>query len=656
MPQGRYFHGADIQHSKQMIYVYGGMTGMSRNNASEAILEDFWKFSVVNQRWREVDVRSKFRPPQLAGQSLTLVKDGEHDILLLIGGFSPLNGLSHLTYAFNLTTSQWSILNAIGSAPSGIYGHSAVYHSASQSVYVFGGYVYQDNDRTKISNKLYALNMMFRQWSEIPNLSGINRVEENLPRARFLHSAITTDNYMLIFGGRTQPQNSSDLLLAYVYKCNLWIRLTENIEMVEGLKPSYAQGMAYDSDAVYIVTGWDGSIISRVTRLNLPVDLCELFGSSKHLCRHFMGCTYCLEKPSSDPTSYCYSNERTDVCTGNDKIYNKGIQCDVSAIAHGRNCASFLTCESCTAVWLSYSETQSPCRWCGDSALSGRCIPMNSTQYCGDDNSLITTNDQCPSSRCNGDCEVCNKRGCHWNQYEDHGFCSNDEMHFEQKPQSRICPNRCETFKNCSGCLSAGELSDGGYSDCRWSTQLQQCLSPSYQPLWCVGGVCGLVLQPEEISYCPEPCSAYTKCFDCLRHAHCGWCSRNSTEGDGVCTEGSLESPSEFPAASTCDIIYYNQKNLTTIDPSDEFVWNYVKCPPENECINNHHNCDPKSERCIDRLIGYECECADGFEAVALTKDKTVVLDNSTAEFEKVCIPKCTQGCVRGRCTEPNKW
>lgn len=656
MPQGRYFHGADIQHSKQMIYVYGGMTGMSRNNASEAILDDFWKFSVVNQRWREVDVRSKFRPPQLAGQSLTLVKDGEHDILLLIGGFSPLNGLSHLTYAFNLTTSQWSILNAIGSAPSGIYGHSAVYHSVSQSVYVFGGYVYQDNDRTKISNKLYALNMMFRQWSEIPNLSGINRVEENLPRARFLHSAITTDNYMLIFGGRTQPQNSTDLLLAYVYKCNLWIRLTENIEMVEGLKPSYAQGMAYDSDAVYIVTGWDGSIISRVTRLNLPIDLCELFGSSKHLCRHFMGCTYCLEKPSSDPTSYCYSNERTDVCTGNDKVYNKGIQCDVSAIAHGRNCASFLTCESCTAVWLSYSETQSPCRWCGDSALSGRCIPMNSTQYCGDDNSLITTNDQCPSSRCNGDCEVCNKRGCHWNQYEDHGFCSNDEMHFEQKPQSRICPDRCETFKNCSGCLSAGELSDGGYSDCRWSTQLQQCISPSYQPLWCVGGVCGLVLQPEEISNCPEPCSAYTKCFDCLRHAHCGWCSRNNTEGDGVCTEGSLESPSEFPAASTCDIIYYNQKNLTAIDPNDEFVWNYVKCPPENECINNHHNCDPKSERCIDRLIGYECECADGFEGVALTKDKTVVLDNSTAEFEKVCIPKCTQGCVRGRCTEPNKW
>lgn len=31
MPQGRYFHGADIVHSKQSIYVYGGLTKPRRN-------------------------------------------------------------------------------------------------------------------------------------------------------------------------------------------------------------------------------------------------------------------------------------------------------------------------------------------------------------------------------------------------------------------------------------------------------------------------------------------------------------------------------------------------------------------------------------------------------------------------------------------------
>lgn len=327
MPQGRYFHGADIQHSKQNIYVFGGL-GMSRNNETETVLDDFWKFSLVNQRWSEVDVkRSSIRPPRLAGHTLTLIRDGDHDILVLIGGFSPKNGLSHLTYAFNLSTFQWSTVNATGTAPIGIFGHSAVFHTISQTIYVFGGYVFQDSYRTEMSNKLYALNFAHKIWSEVPIFDGINRVEDNLPRARFLHSAITTDNYMIIYGGRTKPQNSSDLLIAYVYKCNMWVRLTENVDIVGDLpRPTYAQAMSYDSElgAIYVVNGWDGSIESRVTSIRIPSDLCELWSSSKYLCRHFMGCSYCTVKLQDVPISHCYSNERTDICTEGEKQYNKG--------------------------------------------------------------------------------------------------------------------------------------------------------------------------------------------------------------------------------------------------------------------------------------------------------------------------------------------
>lgn len=622
---------------------------MSQTNASETVLNDFWRFSITNQRWREVEISADIRPPPLTGHTLTLIKDGDHDLLVLIGGFSPLNGFNQHTYVFNLTTTQWSIIDTFGHSPVGIFGHSAVYHSISQNVYVFGGYVFQSNDKSSMSNKLYALNVGHRFWTEIPTFTGINHAEENLPRARLLHSAISTDNYMLIYGGRTQPENSTDSLIAYVYKCNMWVRLTENVELVGQLKPSYAHGMAYDSEAVYIVTGWDGSIISRVIRLNVPNDLCELFSRSKHLCRHFMGCSYCTVKPHDDPVSHCYANDRIDICTETDKQYNRGIACDASAV-RGRICATFNTCESCTAVYPYFSEANSPCRWCGDS-ISGRCVPLNSTHYCGDDVTIVATGGVCPGSLCNGDCKICIERGCHWIQDENNkSFCSSDDSHTELKQESHICPRRCESFKNCSDCLSASSENEGG---CRWSTQLNQCISPNYQSLWCVGGVCGLVLQSSEISYCPEPCLAYTQCYTCLAHAHCGWCSKNNTEGEGVCTEGSLESPSEFPQASTCDIIYANQKNLTTINPTDKFIWNYVNCPPENECVNNHHNCDPKSERCLDRLIGYECECADGFEPLSASKNG---LSNvSIVDYDKTCIPKCTQGCVRGRCVEPNK-
>lgn len=627
------------------------MTGMSQNNASETVLNDFWKFSIINQRWREVDVGSSVRPPPLTGHTLTLIKDGEHDILVLIGGFSPMKGFSQHTYIFNLTTAHWSILDTFGQSPIGVYGHSAVYHSLSQSVYIFGGYVFYNNEKIGMSNKLYALSVGQRTWSEIAIFSGINPIESNLPRARALHSAISTDNYMLVYGGRTMPENSSDSLIAYVYKCNMWVRLTENVDMVGQLKPSYAHGMTHDSDAVYIVTGWDGQIISRVIRINLPNDLCELFSSSKHLCRHFMGCSYCTVKQNELPVSRCLANDHLDSCLGDEKHVNPGITCDAFAI-RGRICGTFTTCESCTAIYPYFMEQESPCRWCGDSN-SGQCVPMNNTNYCSDESTeVIASSAKCPGSYCNGDCEICMDRGCHWIQDENgKSYCASEiEMHSDTKQESHICPRRCQTHKNCTDCLNSD--SEGG---CRWSTQLEQCISPNYQTLWCVGGVCGLVLQSSEIELCPEPCSAYTQCHTCLAHAHCGWCSHNNnTEGDGVCTEGSLESPSEFPAASTCDIIYANQKNLTTINPNDEFIWNYVKCPPENECINNHHNCNPRSERCIDRMIGYECECADGFEPISASKNALTNVSYA-GDLDKTCIPKCTQGCVRGRCIEPDK-
>ena len=40
--------------------------------------------------------------------------------------------------------------------------------------------------------------------------------------------------------------------------------------------------------------------------------------------------------------------------------------------------------------------------------------------------------------------------------------------------------------------------------------------------------------------------------------------------------------------------------------------WNFMKCPPENECLNNHHTCDPVTQKCIDTLEGFECKCNQG--------------------------------------------
>lgn len=164
-------------------------------------------------------------------------------------------------------------------------------------------------------------------------------------------SAIATDNYMLVYGGRTNPINSSDVLIAYVYKCNQWVRLTEDVEIIGQLpSPTYAQAMTLDqeTDSIYVVGGWDGSSQSRVTRINLPTDLCELWSSGKYLCRHFMGCSFCSVKPLSDNASHCYSHNRSEVCDGHNGtlVYNHGAACDDEWMSK-RNCSAFDSCTSC---------------------------------------------------------------------------------------------------------------------------------------------------------------------------------------------------------------------------------------------------------------------------------------------------------------------
>lgn len=45
-----------------------------------------------------------------------------------------------------------------------------------------------------------------------------------------------------------------------------------------------------------------------------------------------------------------------------------------------------------------------------------------------------------------------------------------------------------------------------------------------------------------------------------------------------------------------------------------KFSWHYVRCPPENECLNGHHTCSPKSEKCQDLEEGFRCVCGDGYK------------------------------------------
>ncbi|XP_050462738.1 multiple epidermal growth factor-like domains protein 8 [Cataglyphis hispanica] len=713
MPQGRYFHAAEIVHSRQQIYVYGGLSmkdedvqGLSNNT-----LSDFWKFSLQNQRWSQiVQDESKKEPLPLAGHTLTLRRDGESESLILIGGFSPKYGYLDTVWEFNLETETWDTVNTDGNGPLGVYGHSTVYHGKSDSFYIFGGYTYAVN-RTFISNKLYALNYKTRMWSVLPPFEDDFTDGSNLPQARFLHSAVTTDEYMVIFGGRQNPHNTSDSLIAYKYSCNLWIRLiTRDMETIGSPPPpAYAHAMTHadpESNAIYVVGGFDGGIKSHVTLISIPEDLCKLW-IDKITCRKYFGCSFCaVTTIVGINDSFCFSNEvssnRDDKCDINviQAQRSNGIFCNSDWMAE-RKCQSFKTCTECLAEWPYYKEDKPVCKWCTNCPhdVSSKCIPFDrdcDEQTQGPDKSSCTVSvtnvNQCKERKCPAsDCEKCNSlNDCVWTRqvlktelgpkltgepvYD--WNCVSDNI-FELssiKMSSTQCEKRCSEHKDCRSCLK-GTGAEGGWSECRWSTRLNECISPSYQPLYCAGGVCGLVLRSVDMDHCPEPCSVFKQCSTCLKHSHCGWCSLDSADvtGQGICTEGSLEAPVDHPAGGTCEMLYHQHfpateaPITTTLHPADflepqdnnitlslslsnhamtpEFSWHYVRCPPENECENGHHTCSPKSEKCFDLVEGFECKCGDGY--------KTETTWGS--DFgKKICVPMCTQGCVRGTCVEPD--
>ncbi|XP_058808805.1 multiple epidermal growth factor-like domains protein 8 isoform X2 [Phymastichus coffea] len=707
MPQGRYFHAAEIVHSRQQIYVYGGLSmkeegvqGLSNNT-----LSDFWKFSLQNQHWMQIVDHSPSRkePSPLAGHTLTLFRDGgESESLVLIGGFSPRFGYLDTVWEFNLETEKWDVVQTVGNGPLGVYGHSTVFHSKSKSFYIFGGYTYAIN-RTFISNKLYALNYKTKTWSVLPPFD--DDPADGMPQARFLHSAVTTDEYMVIFGGRQNPYNTTDSLIAYKYSCNLWIRLiTKDMEIIGNPPPpAYAHAMTHadpENNAVYVVGGFDGGIKSHVTLIHIPEDLCNLW-TDKITCRKYYGCSFCsVTTISGENASYCFSNEeslhRDEKCDVNvTKAHrSNGIFCNADWMS-SRKCESFKTCTDCLAEWPYYQEREPVCKWCID--CHGKCIPADKEcdeqSKCKHWQKLVTDVNQCGERLCPAsDCEKCkNCQGnCVWTRQvlktSELGLKLTAEPVYDWncvpedifnrssiKMTSTQCEKRCSEHKDCKSCLK-GTGAEGGWRECRWSTRLNECISPSYQPLYCAGGVCGLVLRSTDVEYCPEPCSAFKQCSTCLKHSHCGWCSLDSTNvtGQGICTEGSLEAPPGFdhPAGGTCEMLYYQQHpqldmpvtttvsshgedyhdnvtiSLSNVIPSLRFSWHYVRCPPENECENSHHTCSPKSEKCFDLDEGFECMCGEGY--------KTEMTHGYNEYGRKTCVPMCTQGCVRGTCIEPN--
>lgn len=158
----------------------------------------------------------------------------------------------------------------------GLYGHSTVYHASHKAFYVYGGLAYDRSEGVRSSARLYSLHYPSGKWALLPLREARARPSGNVPQSRFFHSAVTTKNYMLLFGGKTDAvsdenrgKSSATFLpptAIYVYRCSLWIDIVndgrDGVTFI-GSPPVVSVGssaaLANDED-IFILGGFFGQV------------------------------------------------------------------------------------------------------------------------------------------------------------------------------------------------------------------------------------------------------------------------------------------------------------------------------------------------------------------------------------------------------------
>ncbi|XP_038062576.1 multiple epidermal growth factor-like domains protein 8 [Patiria miniata] len=546
-PAPRRYHAATFSSSYVMIS--GGMNDTT-------VMQDVWYFHTVSENWSQIPA---VFPVALAGHSFVVVKD---ETLVTIGGYSPTNGLQDKVLEFSVADNAWLAVQTTGPPPTGLFGHSTVWHSTTKALYVYGGYLFH-LDSVFVSDRLYSLDYRnsVRRWNLLLAEPG------NQPLPHIFHAAVTTSNYMVVIGGGTPTQNISNTLMAYHYDCNQWVDLND---FVVGSPPSPSASLSaaiVTGNAIYTFGGNDGTSLGALYQLNLPTDLCALQTTTDG-CLGMPSCAACVETNDTQNLLFCKAS--MDVYQAScDGIYSleQGITCNDARVEY-RNCGAAKSCSECVMTQPAHYTAEQTCKWCSncpDGACISRqldCMEVHNCQV--DKQKEISDANQCPELECEAsDCDKCVAEDCIWTRqfkrasevrrllnanptYDWNCFRESllqiapVDIHISSSP-NEPCPSPCYTHNSCTDCLDS-KGAEGGWQECVWSARLGQCLSPTYVPLVCSTGACGPLTHSGSHN-CPQPCYLNTQCAHCLRQPGCGWCAVGQGNGTGVCMEGGLYEP-----------------------------------------------------------------------------------------------------------------
>uniref|UniRef100_A0A8C6XX66 Multiple EGF like domains 8 n=1 Tax=Naja naja TaxID=35670 RepID=A0A8C6XX66_NAJNA len=616
-PNPRYFHAAAYISPGKAMYVLGGLT-------ADGVASDFWLLNLTTLQWR---LQPDPLIPAVAGHTLTARRGSS---LLLIGGYSPENGFNKKLLEYNVASESWHAGNQAGTPPTGLYGHSAVYHESTDAVYIFGGHRFHV-EMVSASPELYSLYYPNLTWSLLAPSQGPK------PLAHFFHVAAVLKDTMVVIGGRTERENFTNHVFFYQLNCNTWIlpNSTAGAVVGEPITESIAHAMASVGGRLYLSGGFNGVALGRMLALSVPHDPCLIFSSPEACNSSNASCVWCHASCLSADAA-----ERQGCSFG-------GVSCFPTPRSPDE-CRRLRTCSECLAQ---HPRAMQPgrepfCKWCTN-CPEGACI--GSTGSCTSENDCrinqreIFVASNCSEISCEAsDCAKCTASGkCMWTRqfkrtgetrrilsvqptYDwtcfSHSLLNVSPMPVESSPPL-ACPTPCHNHSTCGDCLSS-KGADGGWQQCVWSVSLHSLLPCSTSPLLCPAGLCpSPVSSTANRTTLPLPVSCLHAAL-CIQQPRCGWCSFRGENGKGRCLEGGRSGP-RHGLVELCGL---------------NADWAFMSCPPENECLNGHHDCN-ETQNCSDLPHSYKCTCKNGY-----------TLDNITG----LCKPVCEQGCVNGTCVEPN--
>ncbi|XP_017325806.1 uncharacterized protein si:dkey-3d4.3 isoform X1 [Ictalurus punctatus] len=190
-PCNRYKHAICAYNGN--VYLLGGRGKHS--------LKDFWKYSVVCNKWVKLDCDDDNAPDELEEHSMV----PNQGVLYVFGGLrdSAYSDSKTPLWLFDTAKEHWFYIEeqsplSQNVAPSNKKGHSAVV--LGSCMFIYGGYI----DMRGTSQEFWRFDMDSRLWSLLS-------IEQVGPGPRHSHSAITHQNYMYLYGGLQGLKEQRDL-------------------------------------------------------------------------------------------------------------------------------------------------------------------------------------------------------------------------------------------------------------------------------------------------------------------------------------------------------------------------------------------------------------------------------------------------------------